>query len=91
MVEPGQRAHRQPYNLGGAPLISGIYSNPTGPTPTIGDNDTSLATTAFVTVLQRRIRWAAFRKLHWMELPGRQMANWTHAMANSDIVDGGNF
>jgi microcystin-dependent protein len=33
-----------------APLASPVFTgNPTGPTPTAGDNDTSLATTAFVT------------------------------------------
>src|SRR4029077_10332601 len=34
----------------GAPIDSPIFTgNPRGPTPTAGDNDTSLATTAFVT------------------------------------------
>jgi hypothetical protein len=37
-------------NLGAAPLASpALTGNPTAPTPTAGDNDTSLATTAFVT------------------------------------------
>ena len=36
--------------LGAAPLASPIFTgNPTAPTPTAGDNDTSIATTAFVT------------------------------------------
>jgi hypothetical protein len=36
-------------NLGGAPLLSpALAGNPTAPTPAVGDNDTSIATTAFV-------------------------------------------
>jgi hypothetical protein len=36
-------------NLGAAPLASPAFTgNPTAPTPAIGDNDTSIATTAFV-------------------------------------------
>jgi hypothetical protein len=36
-------------NLGGAPLASPVFTgNPTAPTPSTGDNDTSVATTAFV-------------------------------------------
>jgi hypothetical protein len=36
-------------NLGAAPLASPIFTgNPTAPTPSPGDNDTSIATTAFV-------------------------------------------
>lgn len=39
-------------NLGGAPLASPVFTgNPTAPTPAPGDNDTSVATTAFVVAL----------------------------------------
>lgn len=37
-------------DIGGAPLASPVFTgNPTAPTPPVADNDTSLATTAFVT------------------------------------------
>src|SRR5262245_19370142 len=44
-------------NLGGAPLASPIFTgNPTAPTPTAGDSDTSLATTAFVTAADNAVK-----------------------------------
>jgi hypothetical protein len=39
-------------SVGGAPIASPAFSgNPTAPTPAPGDNDTSIATTAFVQAL----------------------------------------
>lgn len=42
--------HVHPSDTSRAPLASPVFTgNPTAPTPTAGDNDTSVATTAFVT------------------------------------------
>jgi hypothetical protein len=45
-------------NLGGAPLASPVFTgNPTAPTATVGDNDTSIATTAFVQAAARYLNY----------------------------------
>lgn len=55
LVSPGVSAqasradHVHPTDTSRAPLASPAFTgNPTAPTPTLGDNDTSIATTAFV-------------------------------------------
>lgn len=49
-VKWAREDHRHPTDTSRAPLASPAFTgNPTAPTPTAGDNDTSIATTAFVT------------------------------------------
>lgn len=49
-TSPAQKTYVDSAVAGLAPLASPIFTgNPTAPTPTAGDNDTSIATTAFVT------------------------------------------
>jgi hypothetical protein len=44
-------------DIGGAPLASPTFTgDPKAPTPTVGDNDTSIATTAFVTAADNAVK-----------------------------------
>jgi hypothetical protein len=50
VAEASRGDHRHPTDTSRAPLASpALTGNPTAPTPSPGDNDTSIATTAFVT------------------------------------------
>jgi hypothetical protein len=67
--------------LGGAPLASPIFTgNPTAPTPTPGDNDTSLATTAFVTTALAGISTGIADAPNDGTLYARKSAAWAHAV-----------
>jgi len=58
--------HVHPSDTSRAPLASPVFTgNPTGPTPTAGDNDTSLATTQFVQteIAAKAVRYDAAQTL----------------------------
>lgn len=68
--------------LGGAPLASPVLTgNPTAPTPTTGDSDTSLATTAFV---QQEIAWA--KSLNLIMNAGMEVSQEKVATAQTGIT-----
>lgn len=49
LLQASRADHVHPVDTSRAPLASPAFTgNPTAPTPTLGDNDTSIATTAFV-------------------------------------------
>jgi hypothetical protein len=79
-----------------APLASPAFTgNPTAPTPSVGDNDTSVATTAFVQAARAQPSpntKGAFRCTVQGSIPGFGAASWQYVTFNhADINQGGYY